>query len=188
MPRTRLLPALLGAITLITILHAPVAHGVPIEDYATYQPQSRCSPTPKPGMVYLGRWIVRKYGGGVGPISRRCGSATSEHSEGRAFDWTVSARRAADRTRVDRLLERLFRTDASGNPDAWARRMGIMYVIWNDHMWSAWDGFRRERYLSSSCTSRRRCSATLRHRDHLHISLNRAGGKGRTSWFAGRLD
>jgi hypothetical protein len=31
------------------------------------------------------------------------------------------------------------------------------------------------------------CSKTLRHRDHLHISLTRKGGKGRTSWFEGRL-
>ena len=63
-----------------------------------------------------------------------------------------------------------------------------MYVIWDDHMWSAWDGFRRERYLSSSCPSPRRCSETLRHRNHVHVSLTRRGGNGRTSWFAGRLD
>ena len=32
--------------------------------------------------------------------------------------------------------------------------MGIMYIIWNDHMYSAWDQFEREDYLSSSCKSR----------------------------------
>jgi hypothetical protein len=65
--------------------------------------------------------------------------------------------------------------------------MGVMYIIWNDHMWSAWDGFVKEDYLSSSCRSRRACSVTLRHRDHLHISLTRAGGRGETSWYDGRL-
>ena len=31
------------------------------------------------------------------------------------------------------------------------------------------------------------CPTTLRHRDHVHISLNRNGGSGRTSFYAGRL-
>ena len=51
--------------------------------------------------------------------------------------------------------------------------MGIMYVIWNDHMYSAWDQFEKESYLSSSCKRRKNCSATLRHRNHVHISLSR---------------
>ena len=33
----------------------------------------------------------------------------------------------------------------------------------------------------------KRFSKTLRHRDHVHISLSMAGAKGRTSWFEGRL-
>lgn len=170
-----------------SLLVATPAQAAPVEDYASYQPQTKCSPRAKPGTTYLGRWVVRKYGGGFGPISRPCGEGTSEHKEGRAFDWVVSARREADRDRVRRLLERLFRTDAQGNEHAWARRMGIMYVIWNDHMYSAWDRFDREPYLSSSCRSRKRCSQTLRHRDHVHISLTRRGGRGETSWFADRL-
>jgi hypothetical protein len=60
-------------------------------------------------------------------------------------------------------------------------------VIWNDRMWSAWDRFEPEPYLSSSCSSRKRCSQTLRHRDHVHISLTRKGGRGETSWFEKRL-
>jgi hypothetical protein len=184
---SRIRPLSLVAI-LLTLLLATPAHASPIEDYASYQPQSKCSPRAKPGTVYLGHWIVRKYGGGFGPISRPCRGGGSEHSEGRAFDWTVSVHRAADRRRVDRFFERIFRTDSAGNQHAWARRMGVMYVIWDDHMWSAWDGFRREGYLSSSCPSRRRCSETLRHRNHVHISLTRRGGNGRTSWFAGRFD
>ena len=63
-----------------------------------------------------------------------------------------------------------------------------MYIIWNDHMYAAWDGFDREDYLSSSCKSRKKCSKTLRHRDHMHISLSRPGGKGATSWYDGKID
>ena len=118
---------------------------------------------------------------------RACGGGTSEHTEGRAFDWTLDASRRADRKRAQAFLAAAFRTDRRGNTDALARRMGIMYVIWNDRMYSAWNEFEPEPYLSSGCKSRRKCSTTLRHRDHVHISLSRKGGRGATSWYDGRL-
>ena len=62
-----------------------------------------------------------------------------------------------------------------------------MYVIWNDRMYSAWDAYEAERYQSSSCPRIRTCSATLRHRDHVHISLTRKAARGETSWYVGRL-
>ena len=58
-----------------------------------------------------------------------------------------------------------------------------MYIIWNDRMWASYDGFVEKRYLSSGCRTRRTCSPTLRHRDHLHVSLTRQGAKGTTSWY-----
>ena len=58
---------------------------------------------------------------------------------------------------------------------------------WNDRIFSAWNEFEPEPYLSSSCRSTRKCSTTLRHRDHVHISLSRQGGRGETSWYDGRL-
>lgn len=172
----------------LVLATSALASAAPIEDYASYQPQTRCSPKAKPGTKYLGHWVVRKYGGGYGPISRSCGGGgTSEHKEGRAFDWMLDATKKADRQRAKAFMERVFRTDSRGNTDAWARRMGIMYLIWNDHMYPAWNEFRAEPYLSSSCKSRTKCSKTLRHRNHLHISLTRKGGKGLTSWYAGRV-
>lgn len=167
----------------------PVRAGLlPIEDYPQYQPQTRCAPKAKPGTVVLGRYLVREYGGGFGGISRACRrGSTSEHYEGRAFDWSVSATRRADRLRVRAFLADLRATDRSGNTDARARRMGVMYVIWDDHIYSAWNGYDAEPYKSSSCRRLRACSATLRHRDHVHISLTRRAARGETSWFAGRL-
>ncbi|WP_341923938.1 hypothetical protein [Nocardioides psychrotolerans] len=189
MSRNHLLTATLltTLAALVATLVPAAAHARPIEGYASYAPQSTCSPKAKPGTVYLGRWLVRHYGGGFGSISRRCSDSTSEHQEGRAFDWRLDAANARDRARAARFLERIRRTDHGGNTDAWARRMGVMYVIWNDRMYSAWDGFRPEPYLSSSCRTKKRCSKTLRHRDHLHVSLSRRGGWGNTSWYDGRL-
>jgi hypothetical protein len=50
-------------------------------------------------------------------------------------------------------------------------------------MYASYDGFVAKRYLSPGCRTRRTCSPTLRHRDHVHISLTREGAKGMTSWY-----
>lgn len=175
-------------VVLLGLALAPAASaGTPIEDLAGYHPQRHCHPEAKPGTTFLGHRLVRRFGGGFGPIARPCRvGGTSEHKEGRAFDWLLDASVKADKERAQEFLDWVLATDRHGNPDARARRMGIMYVIWNDHMYPAWTGFRREPYLSASCPSRKECSTTLRHRDHLHISLSRRGGKGLTSWFVRR--
>ena len=54
--------------------------------------------------------------------------------------------------------------DDAGEKGELARRMGIMYVIWDDTMYASYDGFVAKRYLSSGCRTRRTCSPTLRHR------------------------
>lgn len=181
----------LGILLLVSVLllAAPAsAARSGIEDYPSYDPQTKCHVKPKAGTVYLAHWVVRKYGGAPGGMSRPCDRhATSEHMDGRAFDWTLDARRKADRQRAKAFLDRIRATDARGNEDAWARRMGIMYVIWKDRMYPAWNHYRGEAYLNSGCKSRRKCSTTLRHRDHVHVSLSRRGARGVTSWYDGRL-
>ena len=157
---------------------------MPLEPYAGYQPQTTCKRRPKPGVLMLADWLVAR-GGGYGPISRSCrGSSTSEHKESRAFDWLLDADSPTDQALAAALLDELFAPDDTGQPHALARRMGIMYVIWDDTMYASYDGFQAEPYLSSGCRSRRSCSPTLRHRDHMHLSLTRQGAKGLTSWYA----
>ena len=156
---------------------------MPLEPYAGYQPQTTCKRRPKPGVLLLADWLVAR-GGGYGPISRSCGgSSTSEHKESRAFDWLLDANSPTDQALAAALLDEVFAPDDLGQPHALARRMGIMYIIWDDTMYASYEGFAPRRYLSSGCRSRRSCSPTLRHRDHMHISLTRQGAKGRTSWY-----
>jgi hypothetical protein len=156
---------------------------MPVEPYAGYQPQKTCRRTPKAGVLLLADWLTAR-GGGYGPISRSCaGRSTSEHKESRAFDWLLDATSDTDKALAAALMDELFAPDDTGEPHALARRMGVMYVIWNDRMYAAYDGFVAKRYLSSSCRNRRTCSPTLRHRDHMHISLTRQGAKGLTSWY-----
>jgi hypothetical protein len=184
----RSLMLLLATLTCFSILGAAQAASAPVEPYASYEPQTQCAPKAKPGPQALGHWLIRGYGGGYGRISSPCtGSSTSEHKEGRAFDWTLDASRATDRAKATRYLNRIFATGPTGEPAEQARRMGVMYVIWSDHIYASYSQFRARDYKSSSCKTLASCPKTLRHRDHMHISLSRAGGRGTTSWYAGRV-
>lgn len=156
---------------------------MPLEPYAGYQPQTTCRRKPKPGVLLLADWLVAR-GGSYGAITRPCtGSSTSEHKESRAFDWVLDATSETDQALAAALLDELLAPDDTGQPSALARRMGVMYLIWDDQMYASYDGFVAKRYLSSGCRNRRTCSPTLRHRDHLHVSLTRQGAKGVTSWY-----
>lgn len=173
----------LGASTSLPVVPAHAQYVMPVESYPTYQPQKKCARKAKPGTVALGQWLVAR-GGAFGGTLRSCSSGgTSEHKDGRAFDWMLDARDADDRAIAEAFLIEAFADDELGDTDALARRMGIMYIIWDDRMYAAWDGFEPKRYLSSGCRNRRTCSATLRHRDHVHISLSKRGARGLTSWY-----
>ena len=168
---------------------AAAAYDGPVEDYASYQPQKKCRDKARPGTRELAGWIDQKFDGGSAVASMRaCGSGgVSEHKAGRAIDWAMDATKKKHRREVRRFLGKIFATDDDDEKHALARRMGVMYVIWNDHMYASYDDhFAKEDYLSSSCSSRKKCSKTLRHRDHVHISLSRPGGRGDTSWYEER--
>lgn len=157
---------------------------LPPERYARYVPQTRCRKKPRRGVRMLATHLGQR-GGSVGAIWRSCrGSSTSEHKESRAVDWMLDASRKRDRRTARKFLDEIFATDAQGNTHALARRMGIMYIIWNDRIYRSYDGFRKGPYLSSGCRTRKQCSPTLRHRDHVHISLTRKAARGNLSWYA----
>lgn len=170
---------LVGVLSLCAVAYAA------IDPWPSYQPQTVCSPNAKKGTLELARYLQTRYpGSGSYGISRACGSGgRSEHKEGRAFDWRVNVNNARERGYAYHFLNRVRATDSAGNVAALARRMGIMYLIFNDVIYSSSRNFAPRAYLNSGCASRATCSATLRHRDHMHISLTRAGGHGWTSWY-----
>ncbi|MGB8652788.1 MAG: hypothetical protein WCD35_19240, partial [Mycobacteriales bacterium] len=182
--RSRLsaLPALLllGALVAV-LLPSPSAGAAPltmtpsraIERLAPYQPQTTCSPTPKPGTVALRRLITRAYGGtGDYGIVRACRiGGRSEHKEGRAWDWKVSIRNRTQVRQVNDMLHWLFAHDRYGNDFAQARRLGVMYVIWNHRIWT------------TSTRSWRVYRGADPHTNHVHFSLSWAGALKRTSYW-----
>ena len=183
-----LLKIALCAVALVLLATLPVGSGIAaprIERFPTYRPQTTCSPKPKPGTVKLANYLMKRYrGSGSLGISRSCASSgVSEHKEGRAFDWALDANSRRDRRYAANFIHRLRNADRQGHKAALARRMGIMYVIWNDRIYSATYQYRKQRYKNAGCRRIKGCSASLRHRNHMHISLSRVAARGKTSWY-----
>ena len=153
--------------------------GADIEGYARYEPQTTCDPAAKPGTVALRDLLLARYPNtSSSGIGRGCDvGGTSEHKEGRAFDWGANVTNAAQRAAVDDFIAALFATDAFGHKHALARRMGIMYVIWNNQIWGAY----------SADAGWRPYSGDSPHTDHVHISMSWAGARGETSFWSGRV-
>lgn len=152
-----------------------------IELPAGYEVQSLCDPTAKPGAVALAAILRSRYAGTTTGIVRDCAvGGRSEHKEGRAIDWSgVSAFNSDSRAQVDSTLRWLLDPDAQGHQFAVARRLGVMYIIWDARIWIAneadlgWQPY--------ACSG-----VTLCHQDHVHLSLTQAGGAKQTSYWTGR--
>src|SRR5699024_1984583 len=124
----------------------------PLEELAHHAPQRTCAASAGPGTTYLLGWLSRTSGGRPRGPPRDCASGgTSEHKDGRALDWSLDVRDARDRTAAARFLAALAAPDARGNAAALGRRMGVMYVIWNDRIYSSYRGFRAAPYVHSAC-------------------------------------
>jgi peptidoglycan hydrolase-like protein with peptidoglycan-binding domain len=81
------------------------------------------------------------------------------------------------------VIRWLLASDAAGHPYANARRLGIMYIIWNNQIWGSYragDGWRPYSTCAAHPEAR---SDTTCHRDHIHFSLSWAGAQGRTSFW-----
>lgn len=153
--------------------------GPDIEGFAHYEGQSTCDPTPKAGTLALRDLLLARYPStkSLG-VSRDCAvGGQSEHKEGRAFDWGADIGNGSDVAAVNDFLDALFATDAAGKRFALARRMGIMYVIWNRQIWGAY----------SADEGWRPYDGANPHTDHVHISLSWAGGRGETSYWDGTV-
>ena len=146
-----------------------------IEGYAPYEGQQFCSPVNRPGATKLAGIIRATYGSdeAIG-IARNSCYSTSEHNEGRAIDWMVDATTKAGKNKANAFLDWLLATDEHGNRHAMARRLGVMYIIFNRRIWRSYDpGWGAY-------------SGTNPHTDHIHISLSYDGSTGRTSYWTGK--
>jgi hypothetical protein len=150
-----------------------------IEAFQPYVGQSTCDPVAKPGVKAFMNLLLDTYPDtGSDGIVRDCGSGgQSEHKEGRAFDWQVSASNATDVKHVNEVMAWLMATDRFGNKDAMFRRLGLMYMIWNKRIWKGYQAAKGWQAYSG----------TSEHTDHVHFSFGWAGAKKVTSYWDGTV-
>lgn len=149
-----------------------------VEGLSPYVGQVSCDPVAKPGTSALAAMVLAHYKAGRnGGISRDCSvGGTSEHKDGRAWDWMLDAANPADAAVAESFLQWLTAPGPDGQPGYNARRLGVMYVIWNRSTWAT--------YRSSP--SWQPYTGANPHTDHIHISLSWSGAMGRTSWWTGQ--
>jgi peptidoglycan hydrolase-like protein with peptidoglycan-binding domain len=184
-------PALGGA-QAATTKSAPVPatpSGLPtgIEDLAPYVGQVSCDPEAKPGTLALARLLTAKTYPGTGyVVEHKCGSEklASEHLDGRALDWTLTPGNQTQKEQAEAFLGWLLATDAAGRPFAEARRIGVMYVIWNNRMWSSHDPLAGWQDYSTCKDHPEASASAICHRAQVHISLSWAGAMQRTSFWS----
>jgi peptidoglycan hydrolase-like protein with peptidoglycan-binding domain len=189
-----LLQGLTGARTASTapslgVPTAPVRFPAGIEALSPYLEQDSCNPVAMPGAVRLGDLLRATYPGTSYGIARACGSdgIASEHYEGRAIDWFTSVRDATGAARARTVLNWLLGSDSAGHPYANARRLGVMYLIWNNRIWGSYRSAEGWRPYSTCASHPQKAYDTTCHRDHIHISLSWAGAAGRTSFWTGSV-
>ncbi len=187
--------AITGSLTFAPAAQAAAAARVPavpsgmpsdIEGLAKYVPANSCDPHAKPGATALADLLVRTYGSHYG-IDRTCGTdplPTSEHYDGRAIDFFLNVHNKAQRTKMKALIGWLLAKDSAGHSYANARRLGVMYLIWNNKIWGSYRASEGWRPYSSCAAHPAASYDTTCHRNHIHISLSWEGAMKRTSFWS----
>ena len=151
-------------------LPAPVTLPSGVDPAPPYLPQVSCSPVDMPGVAKLRTLVLKTYGeGGAGGASRGCTEGLSEHSEGRAWDWMVDVGDKSERAAAANFIG--WATADNGRN---ARRLGIMYIIYNKKIWAVYRASEGWRPNSG-------------HTDHVHISFSWNGARGNTSFWTGKV-
>lgn len=156
---------------------APQAAPPIVEGFAPYLPQVSCDPVVKPGTEAIRSTLMAAYGGRDLGVTRACDvGALSEHKEGRAWDWGLDSAVPAEKALAQQFLSWLLSPGPNGMVAYNARRLGVMYVIYDRRIWSSYRASEGWRAYTGGES----------HGGHLHISLAWNGAMKRTSWWTGR--
>ena len=156
-----------------------------VDPLADYQGQYICSPDPKVGAERISALIRATYADSSDIwIPRDCNEGgRSEHKEGRAIDWMINHRDPVQNAEAQSFLDWLLATDENGNEFAMARRLGIMYIGWNDQIWESYTKQWSE--LKGCYSTPEPDYDTYCHRNHIHLSLSWDGASAQTSFWGG---
>lgn len=154
-----------------------VGYSTAPEPLAKYVGQFTCATKVPAGTAALRQLILDTYGPSSIGTLRGCGTGgRSEHKDGRAIDWMLDVNDIPDRLTANAFLGWLIGPDAQGEPAGNARRLGVMYIIWNKHSWNAYD----------RVPGWTPYTGVNPHTDHIHLSLSWDGAVGRTSFWTGK--
>lgn len=151
-----------------------------------YVAQDSCHPAFEPGTRRLVRLLERTYPDVYAQGAYACGTdgSVSEHYEGRAIDWMAAVKDKRQHAEARALIRWLLAPGAGGDDYAMARRLGVMYLIYDNRIWGPWSGW--ESY--NNCAKHKRAAYDNScHRTHLHISLTWNGAMGRTSFWTNKI-
>jgi hypothetical protein len=182
MSLSRFLRRIIPAVALsTTVIATSTGFAVAASTYdapGVYQPQVSCDPVAKPGVLAFRHLILTKFGGGDLGIVRGCSvGGLSEHKEGRAWDYALNVHKPAQHATARKVIRWLLEP-VDGDPFRRAKRLGVMYMIWNQRIWGAYradEGWRP--YTGAS-----------EHTDHFHFSFTWNGAEKETSWWTGRVE
>jgi hypothetical protein len=164
----------------------------PIEG-SHYDYGKKCLSHPQRGTLALQAWLGRHFRGvswGIMRCEKLGPHNYSLHSEGRALDWHLDAHVPAQKSAAMRLIGLLLATDRDGNRTALARRMGVQGIIFNCHNWWAGSPPRLTPYsycYTASGKRKKHLDPTAAHMNHVHLELDWAGARKRTSFWRSPL-
>ena len=176
-----------SAIATTPVPATPTGLPTSIEDMAQYVGQTACDLRTHAGTAALAKLLVATYRDTRYNTTYTCGTdgGQSEHYDGRAIDWMVSARSVSQKAEATAAITWMLATDRAGNRFAMARRLGIQYIIFNNRIWGSWNG-QWDAY--ENCAKQTSVSYDgYCHRNHVHISLSWNGAYARTSFFTKRV-
>lgn len=95
----------------------------------------------------------------------------------------IDRRVKVERKTAKAFIDWLLATDENGNEFAMARRLGVMYIGWDDRIW---ESYRQGWSELKGCFSTPEPGYdNYCHRNHIHISLSWDGAAGQTSFWGG---
>lgn len=149
------------------------------EGFAPYVPQTSCSPKWRKGIAKFRDLVIKTYPqtSDWGSLRDCTDDGTSEHLDGRAWDWRADAKDPEEFAAATDLINWLMAKGPDGQQAYWARRLGIMYIGYNHRIWGAYRAGEGWRKLSKSDP----------HTDHVHFSFSWAGAFGKTSFWDGTV-
>lgn len=145
----------------------------PAEGFAAQSDVAATAAEPKecvihPGIAALRSYVLKRWGGADAGI---CGDKShqervSDHNVGRAWDWAIPSEEAADE----------FLAWLAADDWTMARRLGVGTIIHRGTIWSSW--------VDGKLPMTRKYKGSNPHNKHVHLSLSKAGSRGKTSGYA----